>query len=150
MAYQAVPYVRYANYYETDKMGIVHHSNHIRWMEEARLDYMKQSGMDYADVERNGIIMPVTDISCRYKIAIRFDEEVEIRVKLIAFNGIRATYHYEIYTLNDKKLAASGESSHCFLDEKTRVPMNLKKRYPDFYKQGIQLLKEEGTNSNKE
>ena len=63
MAYQAVPYVRYANYYETDKMGIVHHSNHIRWMEEARLDYMKQSGMDYADVERNGIIMPLRSTS---------------------------------------------------------------------------------------
>jgi len=46
-------------YYETDKMGITHHSNYIRWMEEARVDFMSQIGWDYAKLEKEGVICPV-------------------------------------------------------------------------------------------
>lgn len=151
MAYQAAPYFRRANYYETDQMGIIHHSNYIRWFEEARLDYMRQAGLGYKEMEARGILMPVTEVSCKFILSIHFEEETEIRVNLVFFNGVRASFRYGVYALNSGKLAVSGESSHCFVDEKTRTPLHLKKRYPDFYEKGRCLLQEEqNTNAGKE
>lgn len=137
-----LPYKRRIFYYETDKMGIVHHSNYIRWMEEARLDFLQQVGLSYEDMERNGIIMPVIEVSCKYIFSVRYNEAVNIYTKPVFFNGIKAVYSYEIYTEGDEKLAASGESSHCFLDNASRKPISLKKRYTDFYKKGMALLEE--------
>jgi len=139
MMHSAAPYKRRAYYYETDKMGIVHHSNYIRWFEEARLDSMGQTGLNYGSMEKTGIIMPVTNVSCRYIVSVRFDEEVEIFTKLSYFDGIRAAYSYEIYK-DGGILAACGESGHCFLDEITRMPVSLKKKYPDFYEEGLSLV----------
>ena len=59
------PYIHHAKYYETDQMRIVHHSNYIRWMEEARMDAMSQFGISYRDMEENGVISPVVSVSCR-------------------------------------------------------------------------------------
>ena len=53
------PYLHKVQYYETDKMGITHHSNYVRWMEEARVDFLSQIGWDYARIEESGIISPV-------------------------------------------------------------------------------------------
>ena len=62
-------YTRPIQYYETDRMGVVHHSNYIRWMEEARVDFMNQCGLPYAKLEQRGIMMPVLSASCQYKVA---------------------------------------------------------------------------------
>ena len=82
-------YKRRANYYETDMMGIVHHSNHIRYFEEARLDYMKSFGCDVLEMEKEGIIIPNVDAYAKYYIPVRFGEEVDIEVSLTTFNGIK-------------------------------------------------------------
>lgn len=140
MAFTATPYIRRANYYETDKMGIIHHANFIRWFEEARFDYMRQSGLNYETMEADGILVPVTDFSCKCKFPIRFDEVVEIRTHLISFNGVRVTYGYEIYILDGLKLAVTGDSGHCFINAHTRRPLNLKRQHPALYEKGIELL----------
>ena len=121
------PYCRRVNYYETDKMAIVHHSNYIRFMEEARLDYMEQAGIRYEDLENSGIIMPVVSVECRYRLSLVFGDEMKIVPQLVSFNGVRAVYSYRIYRAADNALAATGRSEHCFLDEKTRKLVNLKK-----------------------
>lgn len=142
MLYSALPYKRRVFYYETDKMGIVHHSNYIRWIEEARLDFLQQVGLDYEDMEKNGIIMPVIEVSCKYIFSLHFNETANIYTRPVFFNGIKAVYRYEIFTEDNEKLAATGESSHCFLDNRKRTPISLKKRYTDFYEKGVALLKE--------
>ncbi len=144
MSAEFAPYLRHVNYYETDKMGIVHHSNYIRWMEEARFDYMRQSGMRYAQMETLGMIMPVVDVTCQYLASAHYDETVTIRTVLTAFNGVRAAYRYEMF-LPDGTLCCTGTSSHCFLDEATRVPVNLKKRDPEFYARARALVEETQT-----
>lgn len=136
------PYVRRTYYYETDKMGIIHHSNYIRWLEEARIDFMRQTGLDYDEMEKSGVFMPVTGASCKYIISVHFYEEVEIFTRLKYFNGVRAVYSYEIYTGQGKNLAATGESSHCFLDSVTRMPVSIKSRYPELYEKGLRFLEE--------
>lgn len=133
------PYQRQINYYETDKMGFVHHSNYIRYMEEARMDFMRQIGMDYKRMEDLGIIVPVTGVSCAYKHSLYFGDTVEIFVRLTAFNGVRMTFCYEIF--NQGVLSATGESGHCFLDG-AGAPINLKKRFPELFETAIRAIEE--------
>ena len=136
------PYLRKAFYYETDQMSIVHHANYIRWMEEARLDFMRQGGLDCMDLEREEIIIPVVDVACKYIQSVHYDEQVRIFVKMTAFNGVRMAFAYRMET-EDGRLAASGTSSHCFVDRQTRRPVNLNRRNPQACAAGKRLLEAE-------
>ena len=110
-----VPYVRRANYYETDQMGVVHHSNYIRWFEEARIDFFRQHGIDYREMENQGIIIPVVDVQCTYKRSVRFDDWMEIHLVMDQYNGVRMCFRYEVRFQKDGALAATGHSTHCFI-----------------------------------
>ncbi len=147
MTEKIAPYVRRAYYYETDKMSIVHHANYIRWFEEARIDFMRRVGLDCAALERRGILIPVTGVEAKYKSSVFFDEEIEVRPRLIYFNGVRAAFSYEIRALERDVLAVTGESWHCFIDEQTRAPVNMKKAEPEFYARAMELV--EGGNQRK-
>ena len=83
------PYEHHAKYYETDQMGIIHHSNYVKWMEEARLDLMDQIGLNYKQMEQMEIISPVLSIEVNYHSMVRFDDTVVIQTKLIKYNGIK-------------------------------------------------------------
>ena len=122
---------RKINYYETDKMGIVHHSNYIRWMEEARIDMMEQIGMSYADMEKAGIISPVLSIKCNYKNMVHFNDTVEIKVKVVKYTGIKLELEYEMINMETGEVTTTGESSHCFLDSEGKL-LSLKKDYPEY------------------
>ena len=74
-------YDRSINYYETDQMGIVHHSNYIRYFEEARLDMMEQVGLSYAAMEEHGLIIPVLSVACEYIKPVLFGEKVQIHIR---------------------------------------------------------------------
>ena len=125
-------YFRRANYYETDKMGIVHHSNHIRYFEEARIFFMKNIGCDVAEMEENGIIIPNVDAYAKYHSPIRFDDEVEIEVKLVKFTGAVMGFDY-IARFKDSKVTASvGHTEHCFVNSDFK-PMSLKRKYPEYF-----------------
>ena len=120
------PYVRRAQYYETDQMGVVHHSNYIRWFEEARVDLLRQFGIDYRDMEKRGIIIPVVDMQCSYLTSVRYDDIVEIRLALTKYTGVRMFFSYEVRFAESGTLAATGHSTHCFIDPSGK-PMGLKR-----------------------
>lgn len=140
---ERTPLTRRVHYYETDQMGIVHHSNYIRWFEEARTAYMDQNGIGYADVEAQGVQIPVVSVSCSYKTSVKFDQTIEIHTRLSFFNGVRAVYQYKVYPEGGGPLLASGESEHCFTDVQSHAPQNLKKRLPEYYAIMTQLQKED-------
>ena len=71
-------YYRKPHYYETDQMGIVHHSNYIRWFEEARVGLLEYLGLAYQDMEKAGIIVPVLAVDCQYKGMLHYGEQVRI------------------------------------------------------------------------
>ena len=125
-------YGRKIQYYETDRMGIVHHSNYIRWMEEARTDVLEQIGLPYDKIEKAGILIPVLGASCEYRISFRYAENFRIKVIPNGFNGNKMGLKYEIYGQEDGKLHAAGETSHCFLDRRM-MPVHLKRDYPEIY-----------------
>ncbi len=118
-------------YYETDQMGIVHHSNYIRWFEEARDDVVRDYGIDYRQIEAQGVLMPVVHVSCDYKRAAKYGDQVSIYAFPRFFNGIRLRYEYEVRG-EDDTLIVTGNSEHCFIDAVTRKPVNLKKRMPEY------------------
>ena len=119
-------YEHHVKYYETDQMGIVHHSNYIRSMEEARCDMLDQIGMGYRSVEEAGIISPVLGVSCDYKKMVHFDDTVVIRCCLKEYSGVRFTVGYEMHIKGDDEVCFSGESRHCFLTKESR-PTSLKR-----------------------
>ncbi len=125
-------YTHKVQYYETDQMQIVHHSNYIRWLEEARLDYLAQVGLAYDKMEAEGIIAPVLSASCQYKMATRYGDTVKIYAQVSKFDGLRFYLDYRITSLDDSVLHATGSTSHCFLD-KNMNPVNVKKTAPAIY-----------------
>ncbi len=124
------PYEREVFYYETDRMGIVHHSNYIRWFEEARLDWMKQIGWDYKTIEDDDVIIPVLSVNAEYKTMSRYGDTFIITVKLAEYTGIRIGFSYEVHDKETGELRCTGSSCHCLLDENNR-PVIIRKRYPE-------------------
>ena len=118
-------------YYETDQMGIVHHSNYIRWFEEARDEVVREYGIDYRQIEALGILMPVVNVACDYKSAAKYGDKVSVYALPRYFNGIRLRYEYEVRG-EDGSLIVTGRSEHCFIDAQSRKPLNLKKRMPQY------------------
>ena len=126
------PYEHKAQYYETDQMGIIHHSNYIRWFESARIDFMSQAGVDYADMEKEGIISPVLTVSCKYRSMVYFGDVVLIETEICSYNGVKLCLFYTVQDKVTGEVRATGESSHCFLNHKGR-PISLKKEAPHFH-----------------
>lgn len=126
-------YIHKVKYYETDKMGITHHSNYIRWMEEARVDFLDQIGYGYAKLESDGIISPVIGVECEYKKSTTFDDEVCIRPEIESFNGVKLIIRYTMTNCNTGDLVLKGKSMHCFLSKEGR-PVSLRREFPDFDK----------------
>lgn len=125
-------YKRQAHYYETDRMDIIHHSNYIRWFEEARICYLEQIGFGYDKMEALGILSPVLGVSCEYKSSVRFHEEVLIFPKIEFFNGIKMTISYVVKDAETGKVRATGDSKHCFVDSNFK-PIRMKKDFNELY-----------------
>ena len=122
-------YLRKAQYHETDQMGVVHHSNHVKWMEEARVAFMDEIGMGYAQVEEASVASPVVGLSVEYKKPVKFADEVEIRIEVKAYDGIRIELAYEFFDRTSGKVCATAVSKHCFV--KGGRIASLKKELPE-------------------
>ncbi len=118
-------------YYETDRMGITHHSNYIRWMEEARIDFLSQIGWPYNKLESLGIVSPVINVDCDFKKTTTFADVIEITVRVIEFKGVKLKLSYEMKN-KDGVVVFTGTSSHAFLDIEGK-PIRLKQSFPEFF-----------------
>ncbi|MFT3983507.1 MAG: thioesterase family protein [Lachnospiraceae bacterium] len=135
-------YLHKTQYYETDQMGVVHHSNYIRWFEEARTAFLENMGYPYERMEQEGIISPVLRVECDYRKMVRYGGTVRIEVSIEKFNGIKLVVGYRIFDTNTDELCTSGRTSHCFLNKEGR-PVSVKKVKPDFYKKITIMSQEE-------
>lgn len=126
------PYIHTVQYYETDRMQITHHSNYVRWMEEARVSFLDQLNCSYNDLENMGIISPVVAINCKYLQSTTFADKISIIVDIKKFNGIKLVLVYKMLNLETEKIVCTGESSHCFTNKNGKI-LNMKTLKPDFY-----------------
>ena len=122
---------RKINYYETDKMGVVHHSNYIRFLEESRCDMLEKIGMPFSYLEESGITIPVIGVNINYKNHVTFNDTIVINVIIKEYSGVRMTVGYEVTDKNTGKVVITGETKHCFTDKNLK-PINLKKHKKEF------------------
>ena len=127
------PYIHKAQYYETDQMGIIHHSNYIRWFEESRVDFMEQMGFGYKEMEEHGIGSPVLSVSCEYLSMTHFGDTVFVLPKIEIYTGTRLTLSYKVLDTEQKILRAKGSSRHCFLSSSSGRPVSLKRLLPEIH-----------------
>ena len=137
------PYIHRVHYYETDRMGVTHHSNYIRMMEEARVDFMEQLGWPYAKMEELGVMSPVTAVNLKYLAPTTFDDRIAIQVRVRAFDGVRLTIGYEMTKMADAPVTVlTGESEHVFLNAQGRF-VRMKRELPEFFRMLTELAGEE-------
>ncbi len=129
---------RKINYYETDRMGVVHHSNYIRFLEEARCQILDANDMPYSAFEEQGIMIPVLGVNCNFKQHVTFDDIIEIRPFVKEFNGVRLTMGYQVTNKKTGDIVLTGETKHCFTDTNLK-PVRLQKQIPEFYEKFIAL-----------
>ena len=109
-------------YGETDQMGVVHHSNYLRYFEVARLEWLSALGVSYASMEKEGLIMPVIDVKVTYKTPALFDDSLTIYIFLSELPRVKIIFSYEIKNQKDE-IVCTGETTLAFLNAKTRKPV---------------------------
>ncbi|MGV3461084.1 MAG: acyl-CoA thioesterase [Flavobacterium sp.] len=111
--------VRYA---ETDQMGVVYHGNYAQYFEMGRVEWLRNLGLSYAYMEKNGIMLPVVSLTLNYKKPARYDDLLTVRTILKKQESVKIEFDYEIY--NEKgELLTTGNSVLVFVDMKTGRPV---------------------------
>ena len=124
-------YKHKVQYYETDKMGIVHHSNYIRWMEEARVDFLEKIEWSYDQLEKVGLVSPVLSLDIDYSHPTYFSDMVSIDVEILELKMSKMRVGYKMIN-REGEIVAKSESSHGFLLSSGR-PAILKRDFPGLY-----------------
>lgn len=125
-------YERKINYYETDKMGIVHHSNYIRFLEEARSRWMEELGIPMEKLEKEGYTIPTLEVDCKYKYHVTSGDTIIIEPYITEYNGVRMTVKYNVIDEKTKNVVVDAYTKHCFTDRNLK-PVNMKKKNLEIY-----------------
>lgn len=127
------PYIRKANYYETDQMGIIHHAHYIHWFEEARVDFMEQMGYGYQKAMESGLDFALLSAHCEYKSMARFGDRLSIQIRITELTPARMTVSYAVTDAETDDLRATGYTKHCYYNASLMRPVSLKKALPELY-----------------
>ncbi|MFA6807834.1 MAG: thioesterase family protein [Eubacteriales bacterium] len=119
-------------YVETDKMGIVHHSNYYSWFEVGRGEFITESGFTYQDLECQGMMLPIIESSCKYIEGAKYPEELVIETFIASLNGIKIIFNYNVVRKSDSKIIATGSTTHVFVNDDFQI-INIKKKKPELW-----------------
>lgn len=122
--------VRYA---ETDAMGVVHHAVYPVWFEIARTDYIKAVGLSYTEMEKGGVMLPVTAITVKYHLPARYDDRLTVTARVTRLTPARVEFAYAVTRNDSGELLTEGTSSHAFVSAETFKPLNFKLTMPEFF-----------------
>jgi len=134
--FTAVTHIR-VRYAETDQMGVVYHSNYFPYFESARAESIRELGFTYADMEKMGVIMPVTEVQCRYHRPARYDDLLTIKTTLTEMPvNSKIEFHHEVYN-EQKELLAAGKVVLYFMEagtmKRTTMPQQLAEKVQAFF-----------------
>lgn len=136
------PYFRKPFYYETDQMGVIHHSNYIRLMEEARLDLLFQLGFSYFDLEKQGIVSPVTKIDCEYLCMATLECLFKVIISIKKYTGVILAEEYIIINDYTDEILARGVTQHCFIRKGTNDVLRVERDIPILHELIIRFMKD--------
>ena len=108
-------------YNETDRMGIVHHSNYVKFFEVARTEWLRAMGITYAEMERRGVMMPIVDVAVKYRNPALYDELISVTAFVDEAPMARMTFRYEVRGEDGREIA-TGTTTLGFIDSQTRRP----------------------------
>ncbi|PIC63724.1 hypothetical protein CSV79_10320 [Sporosarcina sp. P13] len=132
--------VRYA---ETDQMGVVYHANYLVWMEIGRTTLIQDLGFRYAQLEKDGYLSPVTELSVKYKTSITYGETITVRTWVESHGKLRTVYGYEILHA-DGTIAATAVSEHVIVKKDNFRPVALRKVHPEWDAKYTEIQRGEG------
>ena len=121
---------------ETDLMGVVHHSNYLRWFEMARVEYLREADILLLDLIRNGIVFPITMVECKYISSAYFDDWLIIEVVMIECHKAKMEFAYRITREADHIVLAEGYTQNLFTTSEGKVT-----RLPDEYFEKLKHIK---------
>ncbi len=121
-----------ARYCETDQMGIVHHSNYTVWFEAGRTDFLKNAGVPNSSIEAKGVLLPLYEMSCKYKSPARYEDEILVITGLKSISRVRICFSSQVFNAETNQLLAVGETKHAWTD-KLLKPVNAERAIPEVY-----------------
>ena len=110
-------------YGETDQMGVVYHPNYLLYFETGRTELMRASGVTYSEMEKSGVFLVVTEASCKYRAAARYDQELRVVTKIDEVGKARIRFSYHVLG-PDGTLMAEGHTELASVD-KAKSPVRM-------------------------
>lgn len=130
-----------ARYAETDMMGVIHHSVYPVWFEAARTEIIKTAGISYSELEKSGVMTPLSELNCKYLRPVKYEDVVTIETRISKLTFARIEFSYRVVL--DGEIMASGSTLHGFVDSRTFRPINLKKQRPELFERLSELVSTE-------
>ena len=118
------------NYSETDQMGVVYHARYLVWLDVARTEHLRRSGMSYRELEISGLRLAVSEVAVRYRQPARYDDPIRIRCWVREVASRRVGFGYAIEHADDGRLLATASTSLLALDSLmalTRLPERVRR-----------------------
>ncbi|HOC59944.1 MAG TPA: thioesterase family protein [Smithellaceae bacterium] len=106
---------------DTDAMGIVYHTNYIRWFEMGRNELMRQLGLAYTELEKLGLHLPLTEVSCHYLAPAKYDHVVTVETKFDYIRRASVKFLSRIWTENREKLLVEGYTIHACINSEGNI-----------------------------
>lgn len=128
----------HVNFYDTDTMAVVHHSNYIRWFEIGRVEFLRSAGITLGDLMDAGYLFPIVEIRAKYHAPAVFDDTLVICTKPEALTKAKMAFSYEIRKKSDDTLCVTGYSQNVFTDKETGKITRLSKAFADKLAQAMQ------------
>ncbi|HEV8336503.1 MAG TPA: thioesterase family protein [Candidatus Polarisedimenticolia bacterium] len=108
-------------YPEVDRMGVAHHSHFLSWFEMGRTELLRGVGCSYAEMESQGVFMPVVEVICRYRSPVRYDDLLEVETHLMEISGSRVTFDYRLRRQGEDTLLAEARTVHATVNREGQV-----------------------------
>lgn len=124
-------------------MGVVHHSNYLRLLEDARMEWVEDNVIRYSELEKMGVIIPFVESYGKFLSFLHFDDPFTVTVKLIKHEQVKFTFAYEIHNDNTGDLCYKGTTTHYYAADGEYKPISLKRKFPDLYEKMMSLVEEE-------
>ena len=122
------------NFFDTDLMGVVHHSNYIRWFEIGRVEYLRSIGIDLNEMMSDGILFPITNINAQYHSPAHFDDILEIETTATALTKVKMEFDYKVFREGEDKVLVNGHSQNVFTNAETGKIIRLPDKYYNLLK----------------
>ena len=104
-------------FFDTDVMGVVHHSNYIRWFETGRVEFLRKLGIDLNEMMDDGILFPIVEVGAKFHAPARFDDELEIETTAEALTKAKMKFNYVVRRRGVEKILAEGTSTNVFTND---------------------------------